>query len=97
MSLENASCCSEHKCFGALDAHFMGYQHNAVLITCLYVSDYKIVGRALNWAHCNARGGAHDPREQVYIQNFYRQFGFILLRLGGARNTFSLDMGALQK
>ena len=23
--------------------------------------------------------------------------GFILLRLGGARNTFSLDMGALQK
>ena len=97
MSLENASCCSEHKCFRALDAHFIGYQHNAVLITCLYVSDYKIVGRALKWAQCNARGDAHDPREQVYIHNFYRQFGFILLRLGGARNTFSLDMGALQK
>ena len=73
MSLKNASCGSEHKCFGALDAHFIGYQHNAVLITCLYVSDYKIVGRALKWAQCNARGGAHDPREQVYIHNFYRQ------------------------
>ena len=97
MSLENASCGSEHKCFGALDTHFIGYQHNAVLITCLYVSDYKIVGRALKWAQCNARGGVHDPREQVYIHTFYRQFGFILLRLGGARNTFSLDMGALQK
>ena len=46
MSLENASCCKEHKCFGALDAHFIGHQHNAVLITYLYVSDYKIVGRA---------------------------------------------------
>ena len=68
MSLENASCGSEHKCFGALDAPFIGYQHNAVLITCLYVSDYKIVGRALKWAQCNARGGAHDPGERyTYI------------------------------
>ena len=96
MSLENASCGSEHKCFGALDAPFIGYQHNAVLITCLYVSDYKIVGRALKWAQCNARGGAHDPGEQVYIHNFYRQW-FYFNALGGARNTFSLDMGALQK
>ena len=72
MSLENASCGSEHKCFGALDAHFIGYQHNAVLITCLYVSDYKIVGRALKWAQCNARGGAHNPGEQVYIIEILR-------------------------
>ena len=55
--------------------------YNAVLITCLYVSDYKIVGRALKWAQCNARGGAHDPGEQVYIHNFIDN-GFILLRLG---------------
>ena len=67
MSLENASCGSEHKCFGALDAPFIGYQHNAVLITFLYVSDYKIVGRALKWAQCNARGGAHDPEERYSI------------------------------
>ena len=96
MSLENASCGSEHKCFGALDAPFIGYQHNAVLITCLYVSDYKIVGRALKWAQCNARGGAHDPVER-YTYIIFIDNGFILLRLGGARNTFSLDMGALQK
>ena len=98
MSLENASCGSEHKCFGALDAPFIGYQHNAVLITCLYVSDYKIVGRALKWAQYNARGGAHDPGKQVYCTYIiFIDNGFILLRLGGARNTFSLDMGALQK
>ena len=78
------------------NAHFIGYQHNAVLITCLYVSDYKIVRRALKWAQCNARGGAHDPGEQVYINNFYRQW-FYFIAIGGARNTFSLDMGALQK
>ena len=70
MSLEIASCGSEHKFFGALDAHFIGYQRNAVLITCLYISNYKIVGRALKWAQCNARGGTHDPGEQVYIHNF---------------------------
>ena len=87
MSLENASCGSEHKCFGALDAPFIGYQHNAVLITCLYVSDYKIVGRALKWAQCNARGGAHDPGER-YTYIIFIDNGFILLRLGGARNTF---------
>ena len=29
-----------------LDAHFIGYQHDAVLITYLYVSDSEIVGRA---------------------------------------------------
>ena len=96
MSLENASCGSEHKCFGALDAPFIGYQHNAVLITCLYVSDYKIVGRALKWAQCNARGGAHDPGER-YTYIIFIDNGFVLLRLRGARNTFSLDMGALQK
>ena len=96
MSLENASCGSEHKCVGALDAHFIGYQQNAVLITCLYVSDYKIVGRALKWAQCNARGGAHNPGEQVYIHNYYRQW-FYFIAIGGSANTFSLDMRALQK
>ena len=72
MSLENASCGSKHKCFGTLDAHFIGYQYNAVLIACLYVSDYKIVGRALKWEQCNARGGVHDPGEQVYTLFFIR-------------------------
>ena len=96
MSLENASCGSEHKCFGALDAPFIGYQHNAVLITCLYVSDYKIVGRVLKWAQCNARGGAHDPGEQVYIHNFYRQW-FYFIAIGGSVKYFLFRYGGLAK
>ena len=96
MSLENASCGSEHKCFGALDAHFIGYQHNAVLITCLYVSDYKIVERALKWAQCNARGGAHNPGEQVYIHNYYRQW-FYFIAIGGSAKYFLFRYGGLAK
>ena len=88
MSLENASCGSEHKCFGALDAHFIGYQHNAVLITCLYVSDYKIVGRALKWAQCNGytyiiKEGARMTPGNRYTYIIFIDNGFILLRLGG--------------
>ena len=96
MSLENASCGSEHKCVGALDAHFIGYQQNTVLITCHYVSDYKIVGRALKWAQCNARGGAHDPGEQVYIHNYYRQW-FYFIAIGGSVKYFLFRYGGLAK
>ena len=31
--------------FGALDAHFIGYRHDVVLITFLYISVSQIVGR----------------------------------------------------
>ena len=65
----------------------IGYQHDAVLIAYLYVSDSEIVGRATQVVRCNARRGAHDPREQLYIYNFYRQCSYFLV-IGGRAKYF---------
>ena len=46
ISLENAPYGDEHKCMRALDAHFIGYQHDAVVKAFLYISDSETVGRA---------------------------------------------------
>ena len=57
--------------FGALDARFIGYRHDAVLITFLYISVLKKWGAPPKKARCDARGGAHDPGEQIYIYFIY--------------------------
>ena len=82
MSLENASCGSEHKCFGALDAHFIGYQHNAVLTS----------GR-----NVMLEGARMTPGNRYTYIIFIDNLVLFYCDWGGARNTFSLDMGALQK
>ena len=61
MFLENASWGCQHKCLGALGAHFISYRYDPMLATFLYVHVSQIVGRDVMLEGART----HDPGEQV--------------------------------